>query len=533
MPGLPLVSGFPMRNPLRADIASTIGAAHRAFASGDVATTERLCKTLVEAAPQDARAWALLAETALLRNRPDAAKVCADRAVALAPREPIAHIMQAKTLLHSGEIAAALNAAKAASPLLGAVPQAADALAAIFGLLGHHRRALELSRRAVSQWPDNAQFLFNLAATERMLGMLDEAEAHCDEAIAHKPTYALAHYIRSDLRIQSTDRNHISEMESLVERRGLDWRSEVTLRYALGKECEDIQAHDRAFAHVAAGAQLWRRHADYDVRTELAEIDRIIMSQNSVWLASIPPSRVLDAPVFVCGLPRTGTTLVERIIASHSAVDSVGETGVFAIEAGRAQRARHASDATDFNAIGEQYISTVRSVFGPRKSRFVDKTLHNYLYCGLIHAALPQAKIILVERSPMDAAWALYKAHFQTGFLFSYDLAELADYYLAFHRIVEHWKKTLPSHAVLTVNYEDVVRSAPKQSTRMLEFLGLPWEESTLSFHESAMPSATASAVQVRRPMYTTSIGKWRLHEEALAPFRNRLLKSLPNLELS
>jgi tetratricopeptide (TPR) repeat protein len=526
-------SGFNVRDPLQEDIASTIGAARKALASGDVATTERLCKALVEAAPQDARAWALLAETALLRNRLDAAKVCADRAVALAPHEPIAHIMQAKTLLYSGEIAAALKAAEAASPFVGAAPEAADSLAAIFGLLGHHRRALELSRRAVSERPDNAQFMFNLAATERMLGMLGEAEAHCDKAIAHEPTYGLAHYLRADLRIQSVDRNQIAEMESIVEGRALDWRSEVMLRYALAKECEDIEAHDRAFAHVDAGAKLWRQHADYDARAEIAEIDRIITTQNSAWLASIARSRVVDAPVFVCGLPRTGTTLAERIITSHSAVDSVGETGVFAIEAARALRARRASGAPDFNTIGEQYICTVSNVFAPQKSRFVDKTLQNYLYCGLIHAALPQAKIILVERCPMDAAWALYKAHFQAGYLFSYDLAELADYYLAFRRIVEHWKKTLPSHAVLTVSYEDVVWSPREQSVRILEFLGLPWEESTLRFHESRAPSATASAVQVRRPIYATSIDKWRLHAGALAPFRDRLLKSLPSFELS
>jgi hypothetical protein len=302
------------------------------------------------------------------------------------------------------------------------------------------------------------------------------------------------------------------------------------LRYALGKECEDIEAHDRAFAHVEAGARLWRRHADYDPRSEIAEIDRIIMSQNSTWLACIARSRVIAAPVFVCGLPRTGTTLVDRIIACHSAVESVGETGVFAVEAGRALRARHALDAPDFSAIGEQYICTVRSVFAPRKSRVVDKTLQNYLYCGMIHAALPQAKIILVERCPMDAAWAIYKAHFREGFLFSYDLVELADYYLAFRRLVEHWKKTLPSHSVLTVSYEEVVRYPREQSIRILDFLGLPWEESTLSFHESRTPATTASAVQVRRPIYTTSIDKWRLHRDALAPFRDRLSRSVPGV---
>jgi tetratricopeptide (TPR) repeat protein len=501
--------------------AATLAMARMALSRGDVAMTELHCKSLIASAPQIGSAWALLAETALIRNRPDAAKVCADRAVALAPRDPIARIMQAKALLASGQIADALRAAEEAAPLVGAAADAADALAAIFGLLGRHGRALEFSTRAVAASPDNAQYLFNLAATERILGSLSEAEAHCDRALACNPGYALAHYVRSDLRIHSPEDNHISEMEELLERGGLDWRSETMVRYALAKECENIEEHHRAFAHVTAGAQLWRRHIEYDAGADIAEIDRIIQTQDARWLASIAKSGAADAPVFVCGLPRTGTTLVERIIASHSSVDSVGETGIFAIEVARALRAN--PKAPDPEAIGRNYIGAVKGVFGTQKRHFVDKTLRNYLYCGLIHAALPNAKIIMVERRPMDVAWALYKAHFSGGFLFSYDLAELADYYLAYRRMLEHWKHTLPSEAIMTVSYEDIVGDFQEESGKILDFIGLARETAALRFHECRAPSATASAVQVRRPIYTTSLDKWRMHAEALAPFQARL----------
>jgi tetratricopeptide (TPR) repeat protein len=526
-----LLWGSRVRESFPETAAPTIAAARAALATGDVAATEQLCMALVKTAPGNACAWALLAETALLRDRPDAALVCAHRAVALAPSDAIARIMQAKTLFSVGEIAEALEACEAAAPLAAADPEALDSLAALCGLLGRHRQALDLSRRAVAACPGEAQFLFNLAATERMLGLLTEAETHCDQAIACDQNYALAYYVRSDLRIQSADRNHIAEIERRLARGDLDWRAETMLRYAAGKECEDIDAHDRAFAHVAAGARAWRAHLDYDAAAHLAEIDRIIRTQDGGWLASLAGSRVAAAPIFVCGLPRTGTTLVERIVASHSATDSVGETGVFAIEAARALRERKSSGAPDFNAIGNRYIRAVEGVFAPAQARFVDKTLKHYLYCGLIHAALPNAKIILMERGPMDTAWALYKAHFSDGFLFSYDLAELADYYAAYRRLVEHWKRTLPAHAVLTVKYEDVVGNLREQSSRIIEFLGLPWQESTQRFHESRAPSATASAVQIRRPIYATSIGKWRVHAEALAPFRDRLSKSAPSFE--
>jgi Flp pilus assembly protein TadD len=525
-------------------VSATISGAQRALASGDVAAAERLCKSLIESAPQDARAWAILADTALLRNRPDAAIVCAERAVNLAPADAIAHIMRAKTLLHTGEFSAALQATRTAAGLTHIAADAADSLAALFGLLGQHRRALEFSRRAVLESPDNKQYLFNLAAIERMLGRLEDAEAHCDMAIALDRRYAPAHYVRSDLRIQSVGRNHIAEMEALAEEHQSDWRSVVMLRYALGKECEDILADDRAFHHVAAGAQLMRQNVDYDARSDIAAIDCIIATQTRSWLAARVRGGLAgatgdhaaadggEAPIWVCGLPRTGTTLVERIIASHSAVDSVGETGVFPVEAVRAFAAQAAQNVTDFRPLGERYLRTIADVFAPASSRFVDKTLQNFLYCGLLHAALPRAKIILMMRRPMDTAWALYKAHFQSGYRFSYDLTELADYYLAYRRIVEHWKATLPTGTVLTVNYEDVVQLPREQGVRILEFLGLPWEESILHFHESRAPSATASAIQVRRPIYTTSLGKWRRHAQSLAAFRERALRSLPTLEL-
>lgn len=513
------------------DAGAAMDAARRAFASGDLATAERLCAGVLASPPEDARAWALLTETALLRDRVDAAMVCASRAIALLPSDPIAHILRAKCLIRSGEVGEALKAAETAAGVIGTAPEALDALGAIFGMLAQHRRAAELFRRAVAARPEVPQYLVNLAATERVLGLLAEADTHCGLALAQNPGYAIAHYIRSDLRIQSEDRNHIGEMESLLEEARLDWRSAVLVRYALGKECEDVGAHDRAFAHVAAGARLLRQHVDYDVRADLAAVEGAIATQNRSWLATFARGGSDATPIFVCGLPRTGTTLIERIIAAHSAVDSVGETGIFPAQAARVLSGRPATSVADFDHLGERYLRTVSEVFAPARRCFVDKTLHNYPYCGLIHAALPQAKIILMLRGPMATAWALYKAHFQAGYLFSYELTDLADYYLAYRRLVEHWKATLPSHALLTASYEDVVRSPAEQCARILKFLGLPWEESTLRFHESGAPSATASAVQVRRPLYSTSIDAWRRHARSLAPFRARLPSSCPAFE--
>jgi len=235
--------------------------------------------------------------------------------------------------------------------------------------------------------------------------------------------------------------------------------------------------------------------------------------------------------VFVAGLPRTGTTLVERIIASHPAMASAGETGAFAAEIRRAMN--DASSKADPAALGKRYVEQVTAFRVPKDLRFTDKTLQNYLYCGLIHTALPAAKIILIQRHPLDACWAMYKAHFQGKFSFSYDQIELAEYYLAYRRLSRHWRATLSADVLLEMNYEDIVRDQAAASRRLIGFVGLPWDDEVLRFHQSAAPSATASAVQVRRPIYSSSVGKWRHHAERLAPLRARLAREIPEAELA
>jgi tetratricopeptide (TPR) repeat protein len=507
-------------------------AARRAFASGDLATTERICSQVLAGTPDDGTAWALLTETALQRGRPDAAIVCANRAVALMPKDPIALILRAKCLFVSGQARGALEAAEAASKMIDTAPETLDALGAIFGLLGLHQRAKQFFLRAVAARPDVSQYLFNLAATERMTGALDEAEAHCDAAIALDRHYGLAHYLRSDLRIQTADRNHIEEMEALIRDGKLARPSEVMLRFALGKEYEDLDLHDRAFDHVDAGCDLQHRSITHDrIAAEIAEIDRIIHTHTRTWIDAAPSGYSAAAPVFVAGLPRTGTTLVERIIASHSAMSSVGETGAFAAEMSRAVKA--ASTEGDPADIGRRYVDSVTAFRVEPNVRFIDKTLQNYLYCGLIHAALPAARIILVQRHPLDTCWAIYKAHFQGKFSFSYHQIELAEYYLAYRRLSRHWRATLPPDVLLEINYEDIVTDQSAASRRLISFVGLPWDDEVLRFHASPAPSATASAVQVRRPIYSSSVGKWRHHAERLAPLRARLARELPEAELA
>jgi tetratricopeptide (TPR) repeat protein len=521
-----------MKRSATLDPAAAIEAARIALSKGEISTAERLCTQVLASGPQGARAWAILTETALLRNRPDAAIVCAERAATLLPHDPIGHILRAKCLMILGESVRAHEAAETALQRVGTAPEALDALGAIFGRLGQHQTAAQLLQRAVAARPDIPQYLFNLAATERMTGNLAAAELHCDAAIALDPHYCLAYYLRADLRTQTHERNHIAQMESLLRAATLGWHGETLLHFALAKELEDLGEHARAIDHVVAGGDLHRRSIQYEPSAEISNIDRIIRTQTRAWLGSFPAGFAEADPVFVVGLPRTGTTLIERIIASHSAVVSAGETNTFAAELHRETKV--GSGALEVANLGRRYVEAVTAFAVPRNTRFIDKTLQNYLHCGIIHAALPRAKIILVHRHPLDACWAMYKAHFQEGlFSFSYDQLELAEYYLAFRRLAEHWRSVLPAHALLEVRYEDVVAQQAAQSRRITDFVGLPWEEDVLRFHESKVPSATASAVQVRRPIYSSSVGKWRFHAQRLGPLHARLARAIPSSELA
>jgi tetratricopeptide (TPR) repeat protein len=487
-----------------------------------VTAAEGLCARAVAADPAQGWAWLLLTETALLRERADAAVKSAERAVALLPDDPLAHTLLAKSLLVSGTAAAARRAAERAAQLVGTSAEALDALGAIFGLLGQHARARQLCQRAATARPQVPQYLFNLAAAERTLGHLSAAESACDAAIAANPGFCLAHYLRADLRTQTRERNHVTELESLLAAAGLATADEVALRFALAKELEDLGEAERAFDQVAAGSTLQRCSIAYDSAAEIAAIDRIIAVQERSWLARTASGDCRADPIFVTGLPRSGTTLIERIVASHSGMSAIGESGAFAAEL------RHG-----LQDLGPRYLAAAAgwSAATPG-ARLIDKTLENYLHCGLIHAVLPRARIILVRRDPLDACWALYKAHFQGKFSFSYDQRELADYFLAFRRLARHWRATLPAEVLLEVQYEDLVADPGAHSRRLLEFLGLPWEDAVLRFHENETPSATASAVQVRQPVHQTSVGKWRSHASRLTVLRDRLATEIPASEL-
>lgn len=234
-----------------------------------------------------------------------------------------------------------------------------------------------------------------------------------------------------------------------------------------------------------------------------------------------------SAPVFIVGLPRSGTTLVDRILGSHSKVHSAGELDHFALAivdavrraGGGTQLSRREliarSADLDFVALGRDYLGRAKYAAAGGEC-FTDKMPLNYLYCGLIRRALPNAKIVHVVRSPMAACYAMYKTLFKDGYPFSYDLSEIARYYIGYRRLMDHWQATLPG-AIHSIGYEALVADPRGQIRKLLDFCGLEWQDACAEFHKNPAPTTTASAAQVRRPLYDSSVSQWRHYAEELA----------------
>jgi tetratricopeptide (TPR) repeat protein len=464
---------------------------------------------------------------------------CLDRALNIEPHDARLLIHRAQCLLALGRLPEACAAAAAAQLKAPPDPVLFDALGSLFSRVNDQARALAAFDRAVTLAPDNPHFIFNRATVYRFLGQLAEAEAEYDRVIALNPADYEAYENRSELRTQSVEANHIRELEALIARGIADWKGEVQVRYALAKEYEDVGDYAKSFQQLRRGAKKRREHMRYDVATDVATVDWIIGAfpaapQGTVRLdGGAPGNAPGDAPIFIVGLPRSGTTLIDRILGSHSDVHSAGELEHFALcivdavgrRSGGAPLPRRElvarSAELDFAALGRDYLTRARYL-APGELRFTDKMPLNYLYCGLIHRALPNAKIVHVTRRPMAACYAMYKTLFKDGYPFSYDLGEIARYYVGYRRLMAHWQATLPA-AIYPLSYEALVADQHGETRKLLNFCGLDWQDACIEFHRNPSPTTTASAAQVRRPLYDSAVSRWRHYASELAELSDLL----------
>ena len=485
------------------------------------------CEALLAAYPARAEGPMLMARARQMQGDFPGMLAAARQARRLDPAGELAMFLEIEALLHAGDVAAARRQLSEHGAAAGDAPATLRRRVEFHTHLGQHEAAERAARALVSLRPDDTEARYALASALIAIGRLGEAEALLDDLIRRAPSDGDAYYNRATLRRQTPERNHIEQLRQALAAAG-DSLARVPLNFALAKELEDMGDYEASFEHTAAGAKIRRGLLSYRVETDEQTVERILKTFDVNWARRSSSGHEQSGPIFVVGLPRSGTTLVERILGRHSAVASVGESSDLALAVMRAAgpspdklQLIERSASADPAALGRSYWNAIRG-YGHTESFIIDKTPLNLLYLGLIRQALPQARIIHLRRHPMASGYAMYRTLFRMGYPFSYDLSDLARYIVAYHRLMAHWRDAFPGQ-FLDVDYEALVDDQVGITRRLLEFCGLPWEDACLSFHEEARPTATASAAQVRQPLYRHARDQWRHYERQLQPLAERL----------
>lgn len=511
-----------------AEISAT---ARVAAQRNDWATVSRCAAQLIEQDPQGPEGHFLAGLAEKANRRPQRAAECFARALTLDPGRYDAAIELASRHSMSERHAEAFALLQRYESRLGNSPRYLDMAGLAWSAIGLHERAWPLHRRANELQPGVPRFMANLAACAIYLGRIDEAEAIYRQLLAREPSHQRNHYQLARLKTARDDA-HLEQMKAVLRATGLAPARNIFLYYAIGKELEDLGRWDEAFEYYRMAGDAASSVSSYDVAADIQLIDAIIDTCSAAWIAAPqaqPPAAAAGAsPIFIVGLPRTGTTLTERILASHSQVESIGETlqlpatlrrvGGFGATDAITPETVAAAAKLDPGLIASGYLQAIRHRLGG-KPMFIEKFPENFLYLGFIARAWPGARLVYLGRHPMDACFAMYK---QSYFRYAYSFETVGRYYVAHDRLLRHWRSTLGDRLV-EIRYESLVADQEGQTRALLARLGLPFEPACLEFEKNVTASATASAVQVREKMHDRSVNRWRHFERHLEPLRRML----------
>jgi len=457
------------------------------------------------------------------------AKQALQNVVALDDTHAAAWAQLARVYTAQGQYANGETALERAAALEPIDPLVQDVIGTVYSLLGDQHAALRWFDKACAG-SSGAAFELSRAKSLTFLGDMPAAKTALEAVLSERPNTAQAHWMLSRIE-KASDDQHICQMQALLDHEASGGANAPFLYYAMGKEREDLGQWDSAFQAYQAGAKARRAEVVFDEAAEDAMFEALGQAFTADWLAAQMPGNPESSPIFVIGQPRTGTTLVERIMTAHSDIGSAGELQQFGMAIKRmvgasaggplSVEAVEKAATIDTGKLGQMYLDTIRTVRGDAPY-FVDKLPTNYLYAPLIAAALPNAKIIHIVRGPMDSCFASYKQLFAEAYYHSYDQAEMARHHIRYRNLMEKWRMVL-GERILDVYYEDVVADLPCNARKLIDFLGLEWQDNCLDFHEQTTAVTTASAAQVREKVHTRSVGRWKKYQELLGPMKKAL----------
>ncbi|MEL7445299.1 MAG: sulfotransferase [Pseudomonadota bacterium] len=401
----------------------------------------------------------------------------------------------------------------------------AETLGVVFSRLGEHARAVPLFECASSHDRTNPEYQYNLGASLQFSGKFEEAEHAYIKTVELKSDHHKAHYGLASLRDQSDEDARLERLIALFEATA-EPDAALHLGHAIAKTLEDKDAYPEALDYLLEAKAHKRSTLEYDFSSDKA----LFEAAKGLVDIDIDPLAEGGGPIFIVGMPRTGTSLIDRILSSHSGVMSMGELAhfglllkeqtktpsPFVLDQETLEQARH----IDLALIGDRYLQMTRRLRGGTPN-FIDKMPLNFFYAPLILAALPAARVVCVQRNPMDTCVSNFRQLFSTSYSYynySYDLEDTGRFYVEFDRLIDRWSEALPAERFAAVQYEAVIADQEKETRRLLEFCGLEFEEGCLEFHANPAPIATASSVQVRSPIYGSSVDRWKKFGQKLAP---------------
>ncbi|WP_133499172.1 tetratricopeptide repeat-containing sulfotransferase family protein [Cognatilysobacter terrigena] len=500
----------------------------RAFDAGDWPTAYQLAGMAARSAPEDPALHMVAGIAALDLGHAALAVAHLERSCRAWPHRLDLRGQLARALIESHRTADAVRVAD------DVLPHAGDAallstLGTVYSKASDHTRAAEVFGRAVALDPYDANARFNYATSLMYFGHLDEAEAQYDACLAADPAYARAHLALAQLRTQTPERNHLPRLQAALDARRDEPDAVLHVNLAMAKELEDLGEFPAAFEHLVQGKRAVSSRRGSSQAADRAAFEAVHASLAMDAAETGDPD---ESPIFVLGMPRTGTTLLDRMLSSHPDVASAGELGDFATALQRAagpghslvDLLRNAARIRDWASVGRDYLASTRHLANGRP-RFVDKMPHNFLYAGFIARALPNARIVCLRRHPMDTSLSNFRQLFALESPYhdySFDLMDTGHYVLEFERLVAAWRDALPGR-VFELPYEALVDMPEPTLRRLLEFCGLEWSPRCLEFTDNSAPVATASAAQVRSGLDRRYVDRWKRYGSALDPLRELL----------
>ena len=517
-----------------ADVARLLQAGNAQMRAGNLAAAADIAQTLVRANSSIVDAWVLLCSALIRMGSADDDRALADALAAIPiahPAHPMLAAERSRVLARRGRYNEGVELARLLETHVRLTPRQHDILSTTFTTSGLFEDGLAHAERAAAGLPNDPSATYSRAVALRYMGRIDEAVAAFETILASFPDHSLAHFSLVDCKRWTAEHNHVAAIQQALGAPNISSADKARLNFALFKEANDLGLTDRAWQALTEGAQIVAKLAPYHMAERTAFTQWL--EDNFAGNLDTPPTDGPEpVPIFIIGLPRSGTTLVERIFSAHPDVTDMGETHGFSLamrDAAGLPRfgeldldSLHQLGKVDWADVGKRYLRSL-DYRRPKTRFFTEKLPHNYHFAGPMRLAFPQARFVHLRRAPMDSLFGAYKVLFGEGsYLWSYKFEDLAHAYKLYRQITDHWRRAL-GESFVDINLENLIANPDAEIRRLLARVGLDFHEACLTPHTAKGGVSTASSTQVRQPINNQGVGAWRKYADGFEPLRQKL----------